>query len=281
MTQSTDTDRNISNSSFRNVLHLLGTIIFGYFLLRLVLFILDATGIGLEWLQANQNAGFMIIIFILFFSLLAVDGAISMVRRHYKDEKYGIAEVWISNIRGKTEERTALPPGPEPHLAKSDVSSPSDLTGTQSEDIKYKDVFPINLRYDTKVTKSFDSPHCIRAIDFMSKTTKDDGEIRIELLNPSSGLVTQIEDKHEVLYEIVNIWINVPEENMEERSIRFNVDREWIARSNILTVQLQQFIKGAWNVIPTKAIGQDTDNLLFEAFVPALSTPFAVVGTSM
>jgi|GEM_PF-5076798 len=453
MTQNNiDVDKILSNPLFRNGVHLLGTFIFGYILLRLLLLFLDTTQIGLGWLQTHQNGGLTIIIFILIFSLLVLDLAISRGRRHYNDEKYSIAEVGVSYIKEKTsgiksqsiepdtgltksdvsslsgmigtvekddfmkkprmshisnlseridtgvsivKEETAPSSKPE---TKSDVSSLSDMVGTVEKDafmkkprmanpllkpfgrdltfddnkkaaafpskletstdmpereptntepkeeitkplvfeqftngkksvtpetkriekpplvsavskhsnlkiekptrlgdlvsnskltrepetnIKYKDVIPITLSYGRRIMKSIDSPHCISVVDFKSKVNKDDAELKIELLKRSSRLATPIISKHKMVYESINIWVNVSEDDMEEPSIRFKINQNWVHTNNILTVQLQQYINGTWNIIPTKRISQDSDHIFYEAYVTKISAPFAIVGTSL
>ncbi|TFH39266.1 MAG: hypothetical protein E4G94_11205, partial [ANME-2 cluster archaeon] len=135
MTQTNfDVDKILSNPSFRNGVHLLGTFIFGYILLRLLLLFLDATNIGSSWLQTHQNGGLTIIIFILIFSLLVLDLAISMGRRHYNDEKYSIVEVGASYVKEKTTGIKSRSIEPDTGLTKSDVSRLSDMVGTVEKD---------------------------------------------------------------------------------------------------------------------------------------------------
>lgn len=401
MTQTNfDLDKILSNPSFRNGVHLLGTLIFGYILLRLLLLFLDATHIGSSWLQTHQNSGLVIIIFILIFSLLVLDLAISMGRRHYNDEKYSIVEVGASYVKEKTAGIKSRSIEPDTGLTKSDVSSLSGMIGTFEKDdfmkkplkanpllkhfgmdltfddkekaaaspskletgtempelepahtepkeeitkplvfeqfsngkksvtpetkriekpgnqplvsavpkhsnlkiekptrlgdlvsnskltqepetnIKYKDVIPVTLSYGRRIMKSIDSQHCISVVDFKSKVDKDDAELKIELLKRSSRLATPIISKHKMVYESINIWVNVSEDDIEAPSIRFKINRNWVDSNNILTVQLQQYINGTWNIIPTKRISQDSNHIFYEAYITKISAPFAVVGTA-
>jgi PGF-pre-PGF domain-containing protein len=494
MAQNMDVDKILSNPSFRNGVHLLGTFIFGYILLRLFLLFLDATNIGSNWLQTHQGGGLTIIIFILIFSLLVLDLVISMGRRHFNDEKYSIVEVGASYIKEMTEEiksgsieqdtgltksdvsslsgmvgtvekdafmqkprmshisnlsenidtgvplikektdeiqsrsieqdtgltksdtsslskridtgvsfireKTARFSKPETSLSKTETSSLSEMIGSVDKDdfmkkprmsnpllkpfgkelnfddnkeepvstsklepisekpaidmpltqpkeqitrppvieefannkksvptetkriekpgnqpfisagpkhsnlkiekptrlgdlvskkltqepetnIRYKDVIPIKLIYDRRIIKSIDSQHSINVIDFKSKVNKDDVEIKIELLKRTSRLATPIKSKHKMVYESVNIWVNVSEDDIEEPSIKLKVNRNWVNSNNILTVQLQQYVNGTWNIIPTKRLSQDANNIFYEAFVTKISAPFAIVGTGL
>ncbi len=95
-------DEIMANPSFRKALHIIGTVTFGYILLRLTLFILDTTHLGTAWLETHQDAGFFIIILILLSLILLMDHAISYARRNYGEEKHSIIDagvtVAISNI---------------------------------------------------------------------------------------------------------------------------------------------------------------------------------------
>jgi PGF-pre-PGF domain-containing protein len=95
-------DEIMANPSFRKALHIIGTVTFGYILLRLTLFILDTTHLGTAWLETHQDTGFFIIILILLSLILLMDHAISCARRNYGEEKHSIIDagvtVAISNI---------------------------------------------------------------------------------------------------------------------------------------------------------------------------------------
>jgi len=86
----------MANPLFRNAVHLLGTICIGYILLRILLYILDVTKIGLGWLEFHQDGGLLIIILILILSILAIDAGISLGRRRLDDMKYSVVESGIS-----------------------------------------------------------------------------------------------------------------------------------------------------------------------------------------
>ncbi|MDF1557473.1 MAG: PGF-pre-PGF domain-containing protein [ANME-2 cluster archaeon] len=99
----------LANPMVRNVLHLIGTILFGYIVLRLLLYILDATHIGLDWLEANQGSGFFIIILILVISLLIIDAGVSLGRRRLGDKKNSVAQSGISLARAGIKRSRVLP----------------------------------------------------------------------------------------------------------------------------------------------------------------------------
>lgn len=96
------------NPLFRNAVHLIGTICIGYILLRILLYILDITKIGLGWLESHQDGGLLIIILILILSLLAIDGGISLGRRRLGDVKYSVVESWISLVIAVTHKSPEL-----------------------------------------------------------------------------------------------------------------------------------------------------------------------------
>jgi len=92
-------DKVLADPLFRKALHIIGTVIFGYILLRLILFIFDTTHLGTAWLETNQDTGFFIIILILVSLLLLTDHAISYARRNYGEEKHSIIDVGLTVAR--------------------------------------------------------------------------------------------------------------------------------------------------------------------------------------
>jgi len=99
----------LANPLVRNVLHLICTIFIGYIVLRLLLYTLDATNIGLGWLEANQGSGFFVMILILILSLLAIDAGISLGRRRLGDVKYSVVESGISLAKASIQKSHELP----------------------------------------------------------------------------------------------------------------------------------------------------------------------------
>ncbi len=91
----------LANPLFRNIIHLIGTICLGYILMRLLLYILDATQIGFGWLEANQDSSFLFIVLVLIFiiSFLTIDAGLSLGRRRLGDMKYSAVENGISLAR--------------------------------------------------------------------------------------------------------------------------------------------------------------------------------------
>ena len=147
----------LDNPLFRNVAHLIGTIFIGYILLRLLLYILDVTQIGLGWLETHRDSGLLIIILILVLLLLLIDAGISLGRRRFGDEKYSVVESGISRVRpgmkrlfelsGKVKEKKdkGMPPAPaptgvsggflrkEPVSRKAPLKTPEAIPGRTSE----------------------------------------------------------------------------------------------------------------------------------------------------
>ncbi|MCG7850348.1 MAG: PGF-pre-PGF domain-containing protein, partial [ANME-2 cluster archaeon] len=112
---------------------------------------------------------------------------------------------------------------------------------------------------------------------FRSKITKKDVKITIELLKEHSVMAGPVTKG--LVYEYDNIELNLTDEDVDNAVIRFKIDWEWITQNKILNVQLEQFVNGKWDIIIIKEIGQDAEYLFYEANVPSLSMPFAIVGT--
>jgi PGF-pre-PGF domain-containing protein len=100
----------LANPSFRKALHISGTVIFGYILLRLTLFILDTTHLGTAWLETHQDTGFLIIILLLVSLLLLMDHAISYARRNYGEEKHSIIDAGVTVARSNIEKYESKSP---------------------------------------------------------------------------------------------------------------------------------------------------------------------------
>jgi len=100
----------MANPSFRKALHISGTVVFGYVLLRLTLFILDATHLGTAWLETHQDTGFLIIILVLVSLLLLMDHTISYGRRNYGEEKYSIIDAGVTYARSNIEKNESKSP---------------------------------------------------------------------------------------------------------------------------------------------------------------------------
>ncbi|MCD4766757.1 MAG: hypothetical protein K8R34_09630, partial [Methanosarcinales archaeon] len=86
----------LANPLFRKALHISVTVVFGYVLLRLTLFILDTTHLGTAWLETHQETGFFIIILVLVSLILLMDHAISYGRRNYGEEKHSIIDAVVT-----------------------------------------------------------------------------------------------------------------------------------------------------------------------------------------
>lgn len=99
----------LANPLVRNILHIISTIFIAYIVLRLLLYILDATNIGLGWLEANQSSGFFVMILMLILSLLAIDAGISLGRRRLGDVKYSVVENGISLAKASIQKSHELP----------------------------------------------------------------------------------------------------------------------------------------------------------------------------
>ncbi|MCL7413638.1 MAG: PGF-pre-PGF domain-containing protein [ANME-2 cluster archaeon] len=102
-------DEMLDSPLFRNTVHLIGTIGTGYLLLRILLYILDVTKIGLRWLESHQDGGFLIMILVFVCSLLATDIGISFGRRRFGEVKYSVVESGISWVRDSIQKSPEVP----------------------------------------------------------------------------------------------------------------------------------------------------------------------------
>ncbi|MDF1530966.1 MAG: PGF-pre-PGF domain-containing protein [Methanosarcinales archaeon] len=171
-------------------------------------------------------------------------------------------------------EKQAIPE--KPVLLDGFIKKPVPDKEPESNIMFYESV-PILVKEGKRVIKAFDSKHSINVIDFRSKISKKDVKITIELLKEHSVKAGPITEG--LVYEFDNIGLNIHDEAVDKAVIRFKIDREWITQNKIRNVQLELFVNGKWDIITIKGIGQDAMYLFFEASVPSLSVPIAIVGT--
>ena len=295
-------DTIMAHPLFNNAIHLLATLCFSYLLVRLILFILDVTQIGLGWLQTHKDASLLVLILLIIFSLAIVDLAISRGRRFVGDEKYSIVEIGLSycsaliqSLRARTDrsfkQEANVIDAIEPDLKPVQIEIPiKEETSVELEELIAKpalfnepesnivniDTVPILAQEGKRIIKAFQADHSINVIEFRSKVTQNDARLTVEQLKAPSKRAIPIEDQ--LVYESINIHTDISDDHIENAVIRFNVKREWIIDHNIYTIQLREFVNGNWNNIPTKRIGHDTHYLFYEAQVNAFSVPFAIGG---
>jgi PGF-pre-PGF domain-containing protein len=127
----------LANPQFRNIAHLIGTLCLGYILMRLLLYALDATQIGIGWLEANQDSSLLIIILVLIFiiSFLIIDACLSLGRRRLGDMKYSAVENGISLARVGIRRSDEIPGLVKRgiSLAKTSIQRSDELPGIVKE----------------------------------------------------------------------------------------------------------------------------------------------------
>ncbi|MCS7106164.1 MAG: PGF-pre-PGF domain-containing protein [Candidatus Aenigmarchaeota archaeon] len=97
--------------------------------------------------------------------------------------------------------------------------------------------------------------------------------------------ITKLDAKPEEVPALVNVYRyvrvdkkNIRDEDVEEVKIRFKVGKSWISLNNIIqdSIALYRYTN-KWEKLNTVRIGEDTENIYFEATSPGLSY-FAIAG---
>ncbi|MCK5661025.1 MAG: PGF-pre-PGF domain-containing protein, partial [Methanosarcinales archaeon] len=108
------------------------------------------------------------------------------------------------------------------------------------------------------------------------KTPSNEVEIRIQKLKERS--VSTNSDPPGKVYSHMNIICSLQSPNeMGDAKIRFEVSKNWIESMSgkVSDVKLVRYNSDKWNVLPTSAIEETNDNILFEAETPGFSS-FAI-----
>ena len=121
----------------------------------------------------------------------------------------------------------------------------------------------------------------VRYINFTGLTNSGTIASKVEILDHTSTLVDSTPPN--IVYKNLNIWVGnlgwANPENIASPSINFFVEKSWITENNIdnSTIRLNRYNDGEWNPLDTEKMGEDEDNLYFEAQTPEFSS-FAITG---
>lgn len=121
----------------------------------------------------------------------------------------------------------------------------------------------------------------VRYINFTGLTNSGTIASKVEILNHTSTLVDSTPP--DIVYKNLNIWVGnlgwANPENIASPTINFFVEKSWVTENNIdeSTIRLNRYNEGEWNPLDTEKMGEDEDNLYFDAQTPEYS-PFAITG---
>jgi PGF-pre-PGF domain-containing protein/PGF-CTERM protein len=122
---------------------------------------------------------------------------------------------------------------------------------------------------ESKVVTFEESKSGVSEVKIEVKNTVSDVHVTVQKYAsaPSSVASAPTEGK---AYSYMNISAkNIKDENVENASINFKVNKSWISENNISinTVKLSRFneITNEWGKLPTKKVGEDNDTVYFEA----------------
>jgi len=121
----------------------------------------------------------------------------------------------------------------------------------------------------------------VRYINFTSLTNSGTIASKVEILNHTSTLVDSTPP--DIVYKNLNIWVGnlgwANPQNIASPTINFFVEKSWVTENNIdeSTIRLNRYNNGQWNRLDTEKMGEDEDNLYFDAQTPEFSS-FAITG---
>ena len=120
----------------------------------------------------------------------------------------------------------------------------------------------------------------IKEITIRVANSVNNVKITVEKLTQKPADITvEISGK---VYQYFNIDNeNLPDENVAEAKVKFEVPTSWINQNEIIvnTIALNRFSGGVWQKLPTTRSETTTDAIIFEVTTPGFST-FAVAGES-
>jgi PGF-pre-PGF domain-containing protein len=104
----------------------------------------------------------------------------------------------------------------------------------------------------------------------------------VEMLKNKSTLTKETPENE--IYNYLNIWVGnggygSDEDNLENASICFKVEKAWVEDKNIdhSSITLNRYSDKKWNELPTFLLSGDDKHLYFKAETPGFS-PFAITG---
>jgi PGF-pre-PGF domain-containing protein len=162
--------------------------------------------------------------------------------------------------------------------------SGSDRSGAASGE-PYENIVTREVSYiwninpgDNIVKKLLNPEHGVAEVAFEYQTSARETNILIEKLRNRSILVNQT--PFGILYGYIDIWVNVPSPKyLQNSSIKFYVDKSWIAENEIdLTkVALFQYINSSWTQLPTEVVYENESIIMYSSPTSGFSH-FAIAG---
>jgi PGF-pre-PGF domain-containing protein len=118
----------------------------------------------------------------------------------------------------------------------------------------------------------------VRSITLAAREKISGGSVTVRRVGGSPQNLPALDG---IAYGFLEITTTAKSDEIENITIAFAVSRVWIADNGIngSTVSLNRYT-GAWEFLPTRPAGEETDCLLYEAASPGLSL-FAVTGKEM
>jgi PGF-pre-PGF domain-containing protein len=120
----------------------------------------------------------------------------------------------------------------------------------------------------------------LREVGFTSLASVKETSIVVEKLWNRSTSVN-VSPPSEV-FEYFNLWLNLPGKYLENASVKFSVDKSWIASSNIdpASIALYQYYNDSWSKLPTSMVAENGSVAIYSAFTNGFSR-FAIAGSKV
>ncbi len=154
------------------------------------------------------------------------------------------------------------------------------ITLPETPVVKFKEVkpeTPINLTLERSVLKRI----------FVKVVEKSEGVcISVEELKEKPPEVPALPSEISIkVYVYIEIKIeNITVENIEEAEIEFKIEKHWLAEHGIgsgqITLSRYSKVKGEWEVLDTKIIGEDETHVYYSTKIPEFST-YAITAMPM
>ena len=168
---------------------------------------------------------------------------------------------------------------PDSDTSSGGGSGGGGTSGEEYENIANKDVKREHVNKGLQVSYEFDST--VEAVEFTGKTNAGSISVTIEELHHTSVFVNEFASGK--VYKNLNIWVGnvgyATENNIEDATVRFSVERSWIKMNNVdkNTVKLNRYHDDKWNPLATELIDEDDSYFYFISKTPGFS-PFSITG---
>ncbi len=179
-----------------------------------------------------------------------------------------------------------LTPAPEPATDQSSGSVSSGTgggggvaTGEPYENLVDKEVQYIwSIKPHEYVSKGFTrASHPILEISFTCGQATGEVSIVVESLLNKSQFASQPAPGE--LFSNINIWVSVPDAHVSNASVKFWVDKNWIASNSIdpKSIALYRYSNNTWSKLATQMILEEANRSIYIA-QPSGFSPFAISG---